>query len=106
MPNLFTIVLRNDDIQEIDSKWDEILLSMTHIPSDDILGGLYKIKDTRVWETQDRVGFVQFWDSSEESWTWLWAIEDNGKKKHRAGIGRDCGEGVEFTNEEFWSQKG
>ena len=25
----FTIVLRNDDIQEFDSKWDEILLSMT-----------------------------------------------------------------------------
>ena len=27
--DLFTIVLRNDDIQEFDSKWDEILLSMT-----------------------------------------------------------------------------
>ena len=33
----FTIVLRNDDTQEIDSKWDGILLSMTIIPSDDIL---------------------------------------------------------------------
>ena len=27
--DLFTIVLRNDDIQEFDSKWDGILLSMT-----------------------------------------------------------------------------
>ena len=27
--DLFTIGLRNDDIQEFDSKWDEILLSMT-----------------------------------------------------------------------------
>ena len=35
--DLFTIVLRNDDIQEFDSKWDGILLSMTQIPSDDIL---------------------------------------------------------------------
>ena len=26
---LFTIVLRNDDIQEFDSEWDGILLSMT-----------------------------------------------------------------------------
>ena len=34
---LFTIVLQNDDVQEFDSKWDEILLSMTTIPSDDIL---------------------------------------------------------------------
>ena len=27
--DLFTINLRNDDIQELDSKWDGILLSMT-----------------------------------------------------------------------------
>ena len=40
--DLFTIALRNDDIHEFDSKWDGILLSMTKIPSDDILEGLYK----------------------------------------------------------------
>ena len=40
---LFTIVLRNDDIQEFDSKWDGILLCMTKIPHDDILEGLYKL---------------------------------------------------------------
>ena len=38
-PDLFTIALRNDDIQESDSTWDGILLSMTQIPSDDILEG-------------------------------------------------------------------
>ena len=42
--DLFTISLRNDDIQEFDSKWDGILLSMTQIPSDDILEGLYKLR--------------------------------------------------------------
>ena len=42
--DLFTVVLRNDDIQEFDSKWHEILLSMTQIPSDDILEGLYKLR--------------------------------------------------------------
>ena len=42
--DLFTISLRNDDIQEFDSKWDEILLSMTQIPPDDILEGLYKLR--------------------------------------------------------------
>ena len=42
--DLFTVVLRNDDIQAFDSKWDGILLSMTKIPSDDILGGLYKLR--------------------------------------------------------------
>ena len=38
--DLFTIVLRNDDIQEFDSKWDGILLSMMKIPPDEILEGL------------------------------------------------------------------
>ena len=42
--DLFTIALRSDDIQEFDSKWDGILLSMTKIPSDDILEGLYKLR--------------------------------------------------------------
>ena len=39
--DLFTIVLRNDDIQELDSNWDGILLSMMKIPHDDILESLY-----------------------------------------------------------------
>ena len=42
----FTFGLRHDDIQEFDSKWDGILLSMTKIPPDDIMEGLYKL--TRV----------------------------------------------------------
>ena len=42
--DLFTVVLRNDDFQEFDSKWDEILLSMTQIPSNDILESLYKLR--------------------------------------------------------------
>ena len=42
--DLFTIVLPNDNVQEFDSWWDGILLSMTRIPHDDILGGLYKLR--------------------------------------------------------------
>ena len=42
--DLFTISLRNDDIQEFDSKWDGILMSMTKITPDDILEGLYKLR--------------------------------------------------------------
>ena len=42
--DLFTIVLRNDDIEEFDSKWDGILLFMTKIPPDEILEGLYKLR--------------------------------------------------------------
>ena len=42
--DMFTISFRKDDIQEFDSKWDGILLSMTKIPPDDILEGLYKLR--------------------------------------------------------------
>ena len=42
--DLFTIRLRNDNIQEFVSKWDGSLLSMTKIPPDDILEGLYKLR--------------------------------------------------------------
>ena len=47
---LFTIVLRNDDIQEFDSKWDGNLLSMTQIPHDDILEGLYILRLRESWK--------------------------------------------------------
>ena len=42
--DLFTITLRNDDVQDFDTRWDEILLSMTKIPQDDVLESLYKLR--------------------------------------------------------------
>ena len=42
--DLFWVALRNDNTQDFDTKWDEILLSMTQIPSDDILESLYKLR--------------------------------------------------------------
>ena len=42
--DLFIVVLRNDDVQEFDSKWDGIFLVLTKIPHDDILEGLYKLR--------------------------------------------------------------
>ena len=38
--DLFTIPLSNDDVQEFDTRWDEILMSMTKIPPDDVLESL------------------------------------------------------------------
>ena len=81
--DLFTVVLRSDDIKEFDSKWDGISLSMTKIPHDDILEGLYKLR-IRLWEIQDRIGIVRLGDSSEEVRTWLTKIENYGEEKYRA----------------------
>ena len=57
--DLFTISLRHDDIQEFDSKWDGILLSMTKIPPDDILEGLYKL---RVRESEKLKTVLELYD--------------------------------------------
>ena len=57
--DLFTIVLRNDDIQEFDSNWDGILLSMTKIPPDDILDGLYKL---RIRESEKLKTVLEFYN--------------------------------------------
>ena len=40
----FSITLRDDNIQEFDTRWDEVLLSVSKIPSDDILKSLYKLR--------------------------------------------------------------
>ena len=42
--SLFSINLRNDDVQEFDKRWGEILLSMIKIQLDDILESLYKVR--------------------------------------------------------------
>ena len=40
----FSVSLHDDNVQEFDARWDEILLSMTKIPSDYILESLYILK--------------------------------------------------------------
>ena len=57
--DLFTISLRNDDIQELDSMWDGILLSMTKIPHDDILEGLCK---SRIPESEKLKTVLELYD--------------------------------------------
>ena len=40
----FSIGLRNDNVQDYDTRRDEILLSMTKIPPDDVLESLHKLR--------------------------------------------------------------
>ena len=42
--DLLSVTLHDDDVQEFDTRWDEILFSMTKIPPDDILESLYKLR--------------------------------------------------------------
>ena len=42
--DLFSVTLSDDNIQEFHTRWHEVLLSMSKIPSDDILESLYKLR--------------------------------------------------------------
>ena len=57
--DLFTVVLRNDDIQEFDTRWREILSSMEQLPPDGILESLNKLKIRESEKTQEIVRRVQ-----------------------------------------------
>ena len=65
---LFSITLLNDDVQEFDTRWDEILLSVTKIPIDDFLENLYK---SRIRATQNRIKMFWPWNPLEDIGSWL-----------------------------------
>ena len=56
--DLFTITFRNDDVQDFGTRWDEISLSMTKIPPDDILVSLYKWRVRESDQHKKRIGTV------------------------------------------------
>ena len=39
--DLFSVTLRDDNVQEFDTRWDEVLLSRRKIPPDDVVESLY-----------------------------------------------------------------
>ena len=93
--DLFTVVLRNDDIQEFDSKWDEILFSMTQIPSDDILEGLYKL---RIRGSGKLKTVLELYDLEIHQ-------KKAGPDYHRLKTMVKRSIEQDFTKQEFWDQK-
>ena len=48
----------HDNVQEFDTRWDEILLSMTKVPPDDVLDSLYKLTIRESDQLKIRTGIV------------------------------------------------
>ena len=42
--DLFSVTLHDDNVQEFGTRWDEVLLSVSKIPSDDVLASLYTLR--------------------------------------------------------------
>ena len=65
--DLFSVTLHDDNIQEFDTRLDEVLLSMSKIPSDDILEGLYKLRIRESAQLKTVFELYDMGDSSEIS---------------------------------------
>ena len=93
--DLFTIALRNDEFFEMTIfrnsilSGTEFLLSMTKIPSDDILEGLYKLRKSEKLKTVLELYNMEI--HQKKAGPDYSQIEDNDEKKYRA----------ESTNQEF-----
>ena len=93
--DLFSITLRNDDVQEFDTSWDEILSFVTKIPPRWYSGKFVQTMNTWVWSTPNRIRIVRHGNSSEDIEAWLSDIESDGEKKNRS----------ETSITKFWRQK-
>ena len=82
--DLFTITLREDDDQEYDTRWDEILLSVTKIPLNDVLESLYKL---RLRESDQLKTVLELYDMEihqKISQPDYQKLKKNGEDEHRS----------------------
>ena len=77
--DLFSVTLHDDNIREFDTRWDEVPLSMSKAPSDDILESLYNLRIREVHAAKNCIGIVRRGDSSEDIDVQLSKIEEHGK---------------------------
>ena len=61
--------LHDDKIQDFDTRWDEVLLSVSKFPSDDILESL-QINNTSFWSTQKQYWNCKTWRFIRKYWFW------------------------------------
>ena len=62
--DLFSVTLHDDNIQEFDTRWGEVLLCLSKTPSDGILESLYKLRMLESDQLKNRTGIVRYGDSS------------------------------------------
>ena len=82
--DLFSVTRRDDNIQEFDTIWDEVLLSMSKIPSDDILEILYKLRIREPVQLKTVLEFLRYGDSSEDMGSRLSKVENHGEEENRS----------------------
>ena len=84
--NLFSVTLHDGNIQEFDTRWDEVLLAMSKILSDDNLESLYKL---RIHESAQLKTVLELYDMEihqKISMPNEQKIEENGEVEYRSEL--------------------
>ena len=66
--DLFSVTLRDENNQEFDTRWDEVLLSMSRITSNEILESLYKL---RIRESDQLKNVLELYDMEIHQKIWF-----------------------------------
>ena len=80
--DLFSVTLHDLNVQEFDTRWDEVPLSMSKNPSDDILECLYKL---RIRESEKLQTVLELYDMEihqKMSMPNYQKVEDDGEEKY------------------------
>ena len=72
----------SDDVQEFDTRWDELPLSFSKIPPDDVLESLYSLRLRESDQLKTVLEQYEMDNSSEIIDAQLSKIGDNGEEKH------------------------
>ena len=81
--DLFSVTLHDDNVQEFDTKWNEVLLPMSKIPSDDVLERLYKLRISESAQLKTVGELFKTKIHQKISMPNLSEIGDNGEKEKR-----------------------
>ena len=82
--DLFSITLPNDNVQEVDTRWDEVLLSMSKISSDDVLDSLSKLRTRESAQLKHELELYDMEIHQMISMPDYQKLKHNGKEKYRS----------------------
>ena len=75
----FRITLHGDDVQNVDTRWDEVLLSISEVPTDAVLEMLYKMRIRESHQLKNSFGNVGTRNDSKCIDAELSEVEDRGR---------------------------
>ena len=82
--DLFSVALRDNNVQEFDTRWDEVLLSMSKIPSDDIWESLYKLRTSESAQLKTVLELYDMEIHEKMSMPNYQKLKNDGEEKHRS----------------------